>query len=70
MAPLLRALCGSVLHATPSKTKCANVVFVSDSFQGNCMQFKVKSYKLQSGLTANSVSLGAGVGMGERDDFW
>lgn len=25
-----------------SKTKCANVVFVSDSFQGNCMQTRLK----------------------------
>lgn len=25
-----------------SKAKCANVVFVSDSFQGNCMQKRLK----------------------------
>ncbi|CAK6447821.1 unnamed protein product [Pipistrellus nathusii] len=60
-----------------SKTKYANVVFVSDSFQGNCMQTRLKQYQLPSGLTVNSVygggggaSVGRGGGIGKGGWAW
>lgn len=39
-----------------SKTKRANQFFVSDSFQGNCMQSRLKEYKLPFSLSTSSVS--------------